>query len=107
MLTLHNGFHSKSNVGDLSKSRGGRGLIGVHVTSEIAVLGLRIYVRTSKERLLIVACTTEGKQNREISIEYKKMEKEQKGKYSGHKNNCMENLSGKQCVKQVKIGGDG
>ena len=30
-----------------------------------------------------------------------------KGKHSGHKNNYMDNLSGKQRVKQVKIGGDG
>ena len=30
-----------------------------------------------------------------------------KGKHSEHKNNYMRNLSGKQWVKQVKIGGDG
>ena len=30
-----------------------------------------------------------------------------KGKHSAHKNNYMDNLSGKQQVKQVKISGDG
>ena len=30
-----------------------------------------------------------------------------KGKQSEHKNNYMNNLSGKQWVMQVKIGGDG
>ena len=35
-----------------------------------------------------------------------KRRKIMKGKHNGHKNNCMENLSGKQRVKQVKIGGD-
>ena len=32
--------------------------------------------------------------------------KRMKGKYSGHKNNYMDNLSGKKWVKQAKIGGD-
>ena len=30
-----------------------------------------------------------------------------KGKHSGYKNNYMDNLLGKQWVKQVTIGGDG
>ena len=33
--------------------------------------------------------------------------KKMKGKHSGHKNNYMDNLSDKQRVKQMKIGGDG
>ena len=33
--------------------------------------------------------------------------KRMKGKHSGRKNNYMDNLLGKQRVKQVKIGGDG
>ena len=32
--------------------------------------------------------------------------KRMKGKYSGHKNNYMDNLSGKKWVKHAKIGGD-
>ena len=32
--------------------------------------------------------------------------KRMKGKHSGHKNNYTDNLSSKQRVKQVKIGGD-
>ena len=53
---MHNGFHPKSNVDRLylSRSEGGRGLIGVQVTVETA-----IYVRnSSKQRLLIAARTT-------------------------------------------------
>ena len=50
-----NGFHPKSNVDQLylSRSEGGRGFTPVHDTVETAFLGLRIYVRNSKERLLI------------------------------------------------------
>ena len=39
----------------LSRSEGGRGLIGVQDTVETAILGLRNYVRNSKERLLTAA----------------------------------------------------
>ena len=33
--------------------------------------------------------------------------KRMKGKHSGHKNNYMDNLSDKQWLNQVKIGGEG
>ena len=47
LLTMHCEFHPKSNVDRLylSRSEGGRGLIGVQETVEIAILGLRNYVR--------------------------------------------------------------
>ena len=47
LLTMHYEFHPKSNVDQLylSRSQGGRGLIGVQETVEIAILGLRNYVR--------------------------------------------------------------
>ena len=61
MLTIHNGFHPKSNVNRLylSRSEGGRGLIGVQNTVETAILGLRNYVRNTKGKLLIAVCTIE------------------------------------------------
>ena len=92
--TMHNGFHPKSNVDRLylSRSEGGRGLIGVQNTVETAILGLRNYVRNNKDRLL---------------IEDEDKETPHERKNSGHKNSYMDNLLGKQWVKQVKIGGDG
>ena len=49
--TMHNGFHSKSNVDRLylSKKEGSRRLIEVKDTVETAILELRNYVRNSKE----------------------------------------------------------
>ena len=51
LLTMHNGFHPKSKVDCLylSRSEGGRGLIGVQDTVETAILGLTNYVRNSKD----------------------------------------------------------
>ena len=72
---------------------------------EKAILGLRNYARNSKERLLFAACAIEG-EDRETPNEYK-MRKRMKGKHTGCKNKYMANLSGKQRVKQEKIGGDG
>ena len=47
LLTMHNGFHPKSNADRLylPRSEGGRGLIGVQDTVETAILGLINYVR--------------------------------------------------------------
>ena len=71
---MHNGFHPKSNLDRLylSRSEGGKGLIGVQDTVETAVLGLRNYLRNSKERLLIAARTKEEDGDRETPIEYQK-----------------------------------
>ena len=106
LLTMHNGFHPKSNLDRLylSRGEGGRELIRVQYTMEIAILGLRNYVRHSKERLLIAARTIEEDEDTETPNEYKK-KKRIKGKHSGHKSNYMNNLQGKQRVKPVKIGG--
>ena len=59
-LTMHNGFHPKSNVGRLylSRSEGSRGLIGIHDPVQTATLELRNYVRTAKE---IVHCFTSNR----------------------------------------------
>ena len=57
LLTMHNGFHPKSNADRLhiSRSEGGRGLLGVQDIQETAILGLTNYVRNSKETLLLAA----------------------------------------------------
>ena len=81
-------------------------MIGVQETVETGILGLRNYVRHSEERLLLAACTLEEDEDRESSNEYKKRKK-MNGKHIGHKINYMDSLSGKQRVKQVKIGVDG
>ena len=80
LLFMHNGFHSKSNVEqlNLSRSEGGRVLIGVQDTAETAILGLRHYERNSKERLLIAARTIEEDEDRETPNEYKKRKKNEK-----------------------------
>ena len=54
LLTLRNGFQPKINVDQLylSRGEGGKGLIRVQDTVETAILGLRNYVRNSKERCL-------------------------------------------------------
>ena len=55
LLTMHNGFHPKSNVGQLylSRSDSGRGLIGVHDENNFAVNKL-----CDKQQREIVNCCT-------------------------------------------------
>ena len=76
LLTMHNGF-KKVNVDHLYllKSESGRGLIRVQDTVETAILGLRYYVRNSKERLLIATHTIEEHEDRETPNEYKMRKK--------------------------------
>ena len=80
LLTMHNGFYPKSNVDGLylSRNEGGRGLIGVQDNVETAILRLRNYVRNSRERLLITACTIEEDEDRETPNEYKKRKKNER-----------------------------
>ena len=80
LLAMHNGFHSKSNVdlSYLSRSDGGRGLIGVQDTVEKAILELRNYVKNSKERLLIAARTIGEDEDREAPKECKKRKKNER-----------------------------
>ena len=104
LLTMHNGLQPKSNVERLYplRSEGGRGLIGVQDTAETVILALRDYARNSKDRLLHAQKNTI--KNYQMST---KREKIIKGKHSGHKNNYIGNSSGKQRVKQMRIGKDG
>ena len=77
---MHSGFPPKSNVDRLylSRSEGSRGLIGVQNTVETAILGLRNYVRNSKERLLIAARKIEEDKDRETPNEYKTRKKNER-----------------------------
>ena len=80
LLIMHNGFHPKSNVDQLYllRTEGSRGLIGEQDMVEMAILGLRNYVRNSKERLLIAASTIEEDEDRETQNEYKKRKKNER-----------------------------
>ena len=80
LLTIHNGSRPKSNVDRLylSRSEGDRGLIGDQDFVEAAILGLKNYVRNSKESLLIAARTIEDDKDRETPNEYKKREKNER-----------------------------
>ena len=82
-------------------------MIGVQDTVKTAILGLKNYVTNSKERLLIAAHTIGENEDRETPNEYKKRKKNERKTQWTRKNNYIDNLSGKQWVKQVKIGGDG
>ena len=75
---LHNVFCPKSNVDRLylSRSEGGRGLIGVQDTVETAIWRWRNYVRNSKE--ILAACTVEEDEDRETPNEYKKRKRNEK-----------------------------
>ena len=77
---MNNGFHTKSNVDilHLSRSEGGRGLIGVQDTVKTAILGLRNYVKNSKERLLVAASTTTKNEDGETPTEYKNRKKNER-----------------------------
>ena len=54
LMTMHNALHPKSNVDRLYLPRkdGGRGLLGVEDTVNIAKVSLKKYVNNSTERLL-------------------------------------------------------
>ena len=62
----------------LSRSKGGRGLLGVQDTVETATLRLRNYVRNSKKRLLIAARKTDDNEDRGTPHEYKKKKKNER-----------------------------
>ena len=61
-MTMHNALHPKSNVDRLYLPRkdGGRGLLGVEDTVNIANVSLKGYVSNSTEKLLSSLGTIEG-----------------------------------------------
>ena len=56
-MTMHNALHPKSNVDRLyiPRKEGGRGFRGVKETVNLTNLGLKNYVKESKERFLTAA----------------------------------------------------
>ena len=60
-----------------------------------AILGLKNYVRNSKVRFLIAVRTIKKMKINKHQMSTKR-EKRIKGKHRGHKNNYMDNLSGKK-----------
>ena len=100
--------HPKSNVVRLylSRSEGGRELIGVQDTVESAILRLRNYVRNSKERLLIAARAKEEDEGRETPNDYKKRKNNEK-KTQWTQKHIPGQFIRQTMGKQVKIGGDG
>ena len=56
LFTIYGALHAKSDVGRLYIPRieGGRGLISIEDSVELAIRGLERYVHGSKERLLLV-----------------------------------------------------
>ena len=57
LLTMHNGLQPRSNVDRtyIPRKEGGRGLTCVEDTVNLAKIDLEIYVKESKERLIIEA----------------------------------------------------
>ena len=97
---MHSKFHPKSNVEwlCLSRSEGGVGFIEVQDTVETTILRLTNYVRNSNKKLLVATRTIEENEIEKHQMSTK-WRKRMKGKHSGHKNNYLDNLSGKQRVK--------
>ena len=79
LLTMHGGLHPKSNVDGLyvPRKEGGRGLLNVEDTINLAVIGLERYVSNSNERLL-TAARAENAYGRESEAEYKVRKKNER-----------------------------
>ena len=57
MFTIYGALHPKSDVDRLyiPRKEGGRGLISIEDSVELAIRGLEVYVHRSKERLIQAA----------------------------------------------------
>ena len=83
LMKMHNVLHPKSNVDHLyiTRNEGGRGLQGIEETVNLTNLGLKNYVKKSKERLLTTARSVyidSIEPIRETTIEAKKQSKEER-----------------------------
>ena len=84
LITMHRGLHPKSNTNRIyiPRKEGGRGLLSIEDTVDLAKLGLKSYVRNSCERLLEAARQIEDRQGESV-IEFKnrkKIERQQEWK---------------------------
>ena len=68
LITMHKGLHPKSNTNRLyiPRKEGGRGLLSIEDTVDLANLGLKSYVRNSCERLLVAARQIEDCQGESV-----------------------------------------
>ena len=84
LITMHKGLHPKSNANRLYIPRkvGGRGLLSIEDTVDLARLGLKSYVRSSSERLLVAARQIEDCQGESVKdfTNRKKIERQQEWK---------------------------
>ena len=84
LITMHRGLQPKSNTNRIyiPRKEGGRGLLSIEDTVDLAKLGLKSYVRNSCERLLVAARQIEDCQGESV-IEFKnrkKIERQQEWK---------------------------
>ena len=84
LLSLRSCLHPKSNTNRIyiPRKEGGRGLLSIEDTVDLAKLGLKSYVRNSFERLLVAARQIEDCQGESV-IEFKnrkKIERQQEWK---------------------------
>ena len=93
LMTMHNALHPKSNVDRLYLPRkdGGRGLLGVEDTVNIAKVSLKRYVNNSTERLLSSLRITEDDEFIESEADVKKRKRTERKK-TGKKRHCKDNF---------------
>ena len=73
VMTMHNALHPRGNIDRLyiSRSEGGRGLLNVEDTVNLAKLGLQGYVKMNDERLISAARGADEVTDWEAAIESK------------------------------------
>ena len=76
LITMHKGLHPKSNTNRLTslEKRGGRRLLSIEDTVDLAKLGLKSYVRSSCEKLLVAARQIEDCQGESV-VDFKNRKK--------------------------------
>ena len=76
LITMHEELHPKSNTNRLyiSTKEGGRGLLSIEDTVDLAKLGLKSYVRNICEKLLVAARQIEDCQGESV-VDFKNQKK--------------------------------
>ena len=101
-MTMHNALHPRSNVDRLyiPRSEGGRGLLTVEDTVNLAKLGLQGYVKMSGEKLISAARGADEVTDWEAAIESKNDFK--KRKKQERQNNWKAKMLHGQFIKQTE-----
>ena len=107
IMTMNRALHPRDSVCRLflPRKEGGRGLIGVEVCIDLAVLSLRKYVGQNEDRL-IVAARGNDMAERDDEKEFKKR-KVKKGKWNGEKSHSMNYIYDRRKVLAAKVRGCG